>query len=56
MGISLVTGWRWRKKGWLKTLRIANHIYLERSEADRFLKRVREGEMAGGNGVGVAAH
>jgi hypothetical protein len=45
MGRSQVTGWRWRRLGWLQTLNIAGRLYLETTEIDRFLERARRGEF-----------
>jgi hypothetical protein len=45
MGRSQVTGWRWRRLGWLQTLNIAGRLYLEAAEIDRFLARARRGEF-----------
>lgn len=46
IGVSDVTGWRWRNQHWLKTQNISGRIYIEQSEIDRFLQRVRNGEFA----------
>jgi len=28
MGVTAITGWRWRKKGWLKVTNICGRLYL----------------------------
>jgi len=45
-GLSHVTGWRYRQRGWLTTLNIAGRHYIETSEIARFLQRARAGEFA----------
>jgi hypothetical protein len=45
-GLSHVTGWRYRQRGWLKTLNIAGRHYIERAEIARFMERARAGEFA----------
>ncbi len=44
--VSDVTGWRWRKRGWLKVCNISGRVYIEQSEIDRFLSRVQSGEFS----------
>ncbi len=44
--ISPVTAWRWRKRGWLRTVNLAGRQYIERDEIRRFLERARAGEFA----------
>lgn len=46
LGRSTVTGWRWRKRGWITTLNIAGRHYIQREEIDRFTARVKSGEFA----------
>jgi hypothetical protein len=45
-GLSVVTGWRYRRAGWLHTLNICGPHYLTRSEIARFNARVAAGEFA----------
>ena len=45
-GLSHVTGWRYRQRGWLTTLNIAGRHYIERAEIARFMDRARAGEFA----------
>ncbi len=44
--ISAVTGWRYRKRGWLNCINIAGRWYIERAEIERFLERARAGDFA----------
>ena len=46
-GLSPVTLWRFRKKGWLKTCVIAGRHYITREEIARFNARMESGEFAG---------
>ncbi len=46
-GLSAVTIWRLRKKGFLKTYGIANRQYLSRSDIAEFNRRLKAGEFAG---------
>lgn len=45
-GLSPVTAWRYRKKGWLNTLNIAGRQYVSRSAIAEFVKRAEAGEFA----------
>jgi len=40
------TAWRWRKKGWLKTVNIAGRQYLTQEAIDEFHNRAVAGEFA----------
>jgi len=46
LGRSQITGWRWRRKGWISTLNIAGRVYVSREEIDRFTARAKAGEFA----------
>ena len=46
-GLSPVTCWRYRKKGWLETVVIANRHYVTREAIAAFNKRAAAGEFAG---------
>ena len=46
LGRSKVTGWRWRRDGWIKTINIAGRLYIQRDEIDRFNARAARGEFA----------
>jgi predicted site-specific integrase-resolvase len=43
VGVTAITAWRWRKKGWLKTINIAGRQYLTRESLDEFYRRANEG-------------
>lgn len=45
-GLSEVTIWRYRKKGWLKTHNIAGRQYISRAEVAEFNRRMKAGEFA----------
>jgi len=46
-GISPVTAWRYRRKGWLKTINICGRHYLTREAIADFNRRAKAGEFAG---------
>ena len=46
VGVTNITGWRWRKKGWLKTVNIAGRQYLTQEAIEEFHRRVVAGEFA----------
>ena len=46
VGITPCTAWRWRKKGWLKTINIAGRQYLTQEAIDEFHQRAISGEFA----------
>jgi hypothetical protein len=45
-GVTACTGWRWRKKGWLKTVNIAGRQYLTQDAIDEFTRRAAAGDFA----------
>ncbi len=45
-GLSHVTCWRYRRKGWLRTLNIAGKVFLTRSAVREFNERAANGEFA----------
>jgi hypothetical protein len=45
-GRSTITGWRWRKKGWLKTVNICGRVYLTAEAIAEFTTRAQAGEFA----------
>lgn len=47
-GISDTTLWRWRKKGWLRTVEILGHCYVDLDSVAEFDKRAVNGEFASG--------
>ena len=46
-GASPVTAWRWEKRGWLKTVRIAGRKYITAQALREFNRRLEAGEFAG---------
>jgi hypothetical protein len=46
VGVTQITAWRWRKKGWLKTVNIAGRQYLTQEALDEFHRRAVAGEFA----------
>jgi hypothetical protein len=46
VGVTPCTAWRWRKKGWLKTINIAGRQYLTQEAIDEFQCRATAGEFA----------
>jgi hypothetical protein len=46
VGVTTCTGWRWRKRGWLKTVNIAGRQYLTQEAIDQFHRRASAGEFS----------
>jgi predicted site-specific integrase-resolvase len=46
LGVSSVTGWRWRKRGWLTTVIVGSRHYLRPEDIARFEARAVAGELA----------
>jgi hypothetical protein len=46
IGRTRTTGWRWRKRGWLKTLTIAGRPYITAAAVREFLARAESEEFA----------
>ena len=46
VGVTSCTAWRWRKKGWLKTINIAGRQYLTQEAIDEFQQRAKAGEFS----------
>jgi hypothetical protein len=46
VGLSSVTAWRFRNRGWLKTINIAGRVYLTDEAAQEFTRRAEAGEFA----------
>ncbi|HEX3856500.1 MAG TPA: hypothetical protein VHY30_04290 [Verrucomicrobiae bacterium] len=46
VGITEITAWRWRRKGWLNTVNIAGRQYLTQEAIDDFQRRAVAGEFA----------
>ena len=51
VGVTTCTAWRWRKKGWLKTINIAGRQYLTQEGIDEFHRRASAGEFSQVNKV-----
>jgi predicted site-specific integrase-resolvase len=46
VGVTPITAWRWRRKGWLTTVNIAGRQYLTQEAIDEFHRRAVAGEFA----------
>ena len=46
MGINVITAWRWRKDGKLKTVNICGRQYVRSEDMAEFNRRVASGEFA----------
>lgn len=46
VGVAPVTAWRFRKRGWLKTINIAGRVYLTDEAMKEFNRRAESGEFA----------
>jgi len=46
VGVTPCTAWRWRRRGWLKTINIAGRQYLTQEAIDEFHRRAVAGEFA----------
>jgi hypothetical protein len=46
IGVTQCTAWRWRKKGWLKTINISGRQYLTQKSIDEFQHRATAGEFS----------
>jgi len=46
MGVTSITGWRWRKRGILKTVNIYGRQYISAEAAADFCRRAEAGEFA----------
>jgi len=46
VGVTPITAWRWRKRGWLKTVNIAGRQYLTQEGIDEFQRRAMAGEFS----------
>lgn len=46
LGVAQATGWRFRKRGWVKTVNLAGRLYIDRSEIQRFHQRAAAGEFS----------
>ena len=46
MGITSTTGWRWRKRGIIKTVNIYGRLYVSTDATAEFYRRAEAGEFA----------
>jgi len=46
VGVTACTAWRWRKKGWLKTVNICGRQYLTQESIAEFTERAQRGEFS----------
>ena len=46
VGISAVTGWRWRGEGKIKTIEINGRNYVSQEAIDEFERRAKAGEFS----------
>jgi len=46
VGVTPCTAWRWRKRGWLKTVNICGRQYLTKEAIEEFHRRAVAGEFA----------
>ncbi len=49
IGRSTTTGWRWRRRGWVRVVNISGRLYLPAEEAGLFLQRAEAGEFSRDN-------
>jgi predicted site-specific integrase-resolvase len=46
IGVTDTTGWRWRKKGIIKTINIYGRLYVSEESISDFIGRAENGEFA----------
>ena len=46
MGVTNTTGWRWRKRGIIKTINIYGRLYVSTDATAEFYRRAEAGEFA----------
>lgn len=46
LGKTPITGWRWEKRGWIKTVNIAGRRYITDAAIAEFNRRAEAGEFA----------
>ena len=49
---SHVTGWRWRKRGWIKPVNICGRLYISTQAIEEFERKAAAGEFAQESKVG----
>lgn len=45
-GVTATTTWRWRRKGWLKTVNICGRVYVTAEAIANFKHRAQSGEFS----------
>ena len=45
-GVTPITAWRFRKRGWLKTVNIAGRVYVTDKAVQEFMRRAEAGDFA----------
>jgi hypothetical protein len=45
LGVTAITGWRWRKRGWITTITIAGRQYISEAKIAEFNRRAEAGEF-----------
>ena len=45
-GIAPITAWRYRKRGWLRTVNICGRVYVSAEAIQAFMRRAEAGEFA----------
>ena len=46
VGVTSTTGWRWRRKGWLRVINISGRLYVTADAIAEFSGRATTGEFA----------
>jgi predicted site-specific integrase-resolvase len=46
IGVSTATGWRFRERGWIKTLNVGGRLYVSAEQINQFQRRAAKGEFA----------
>jgi hypothetical protein len=46
VGVTQITAWRWRRRGWLTTINIAGRPYLTQTAIEEFHRRAVAGDFA----------
>jgi hypothetical protein len=46
LGVTATTGWRWRRRNWIKTHNISGRVYTTRQDIADFERRVMSGEFS----------
>ena len=45
VGVTTTTAWRWRRRGWLRTVNVAGRVYITREAIEEFTRRAESGEF-----------